>query len=137
MPDAGASRKRQISSWRIPDGLMSAGSGAERASKLSLNSVAGRRHHEFAARWSQMRRDFAACNIADFRAGVGLRRYFGLRGPVEKFRSMEFDLSFAMRVAGAMMAGLFADRSGISGLRFSRLGCSIRALGRREEGNFA
>jgi hypothetical protein len=40
-----------------------------------------------------MRRGFAACNIADFRAGVGLRRYFGLRGPVEKFRSMEFDLS--------------------------------------------
>jgi hypothetical protein len=41
-----------------------------------------------------MRRGFAACTVADFRAGVGLRRCFGLRGPVEKFRSMEFDFIF-------------------------------------------
>jgi hypothetical protein len=54
MPDAGASRKRQISGGRIPDGLMTASRGAERAPKLPLNSVAGRRHHEFAARWSQI-----------------------------------------------------------------------------------
>ena len=57
-----------------------------------------------------MRRGFAACNVADLRAGVGLRRYFGLRGPVEEFRSMEFDLSCAKRVAGcagAIMAALF------------------------------
>ena len=33
MPDAGASRKRQISGWRIPDDLMTAGSGAERGPK--------------------------------------------------------------------------------------------------------
>jgi hypothetical protein len=42
MPDAGASRKRQISGWRIPDGLMTAGSGAERAPKAVFNRVAGR-----------------------------------------------------------------------------------------------
>jgi hypothetical protein len=38
-----------------------------------------------------MRRGFATCSIADFRARVALRRHFGLRGPVEKFRSVEFD----------------------------------------------
>jgi hypothetical protein len=33
MPDAGASRKRQISGWRIPDGLMTAAAEPKRGSK--------------------------------------------------------------------------------------------------------
>jgi hypothetical protein len=39
MPDAGASRKRQISGWRIPDGLMTASNGAERAPKAVSKAV--------------------------------------------------------------------------------------------------
>jgi hypothetical protein len=85
-----------------------------------------------------MRRGFAACNIADFRAGVGLRRYFGLRGPVEKFRSMEFDLSsrdadcrLRRRDNGGSYPPIVRGYQGcvfpVSGARFVRLGRSRRA----------
>jgi hypothetical protein len=116
MPDAGASRKRQISGRRLRGCLTSAGAGPEpRLLNLSLKTAAERRRHGFAARRSQMRRSVANAmvwishphrSVWLLRAGARfrIRARDRLRGTVEKFRSMEFDLCVREAWAPAAMA---------------------------------
>jgi hypothetical protein len=71
-------------------------------------------------RWSQMRRSLAICGFADFSRKLRrcLRPPYDLRGMVEKFRSMEFDLPLACECSRCAEATKTARFRGYQGWVF-------------------
>jgi hypothetical protein len=87
-----------------------------------------------------MRRGVSACNVVDFPARIGLAVISGCAYRLKNFvqwNSICRPRRGVAGCAGAKMAALFADRSGISGAGFSCFCRSIRRAGRREEGKVA